>query len=221
MQCTKCSAVVKPIVAIDIDGTMGDYHGHFLKFACRYMGWNPYEVLGHPEFFIYDGSTAFKQWFCDTFDTDQRTWNDIKLAYRQGAQKRSMPLRAGAPVVCAGARAAGAELWLTTTRPYLRLDNVDPDTRFWLQHHHIHYDGLLYDEYKYRRLAELVDIERVVAVVDDLEEMWGAAAEVFGWKVPILMRSPYNRAVHSEADAKDFNDLSGQLAERIQTWERQ
>ena len=30
----------KPIVALDIDGTLGDYHAHFLWFAERYFGWS-------------------------------------------------------------------------------------------------------------------------------------------------------------------------------------
>ncbi len=214
MRCSVCSHVVRPLVAVDIDGTLGDYHGHFTKFAMAYLGVPDDEPI-HP----YNGRGTFRQWFCDTFEQDERTWRDIKLAYRQGAQKRSMPIRDGAATVCKLIRSAGAELWLTTTRPYLRLDNIDPDTRAWLQRHGIIYDGLLYDEFKYKRLAEIVDKERVVAVVDDLEEMWDAAAAVFGWRIPILMRGLYNRAVRSEADAKSFNDLWQQVHKRIQQWE--
>lgn len=166
----------------------------------------------------YSGRGTFKEWFCTTFDQDEHTWRDIKLAYRQGAQKRSMPIRDSAATVCKLVRSAGAELWLTTTRPYLRLDNIDPDTRWWLQYHGIRYDGLLYGDNKYHLLAEHVDPERVVAVVDDLPDMWEQAAAAFSWRVPILMRSLYNREVRSQADAKSFNDLWQQLHTRINNW---
>lgn len=216
MKCTECSRVVRPIVAVDIDGTLGDYHSHFIDFAERYLGVWPWT----DEYATYSGSQPFREWCCGVWDIDERTWRDIKLAYRQGAQKRSMPIRDGATTVCKLIRAQGAELWLTTTRPYLRLDNIDPDTRFWLQHHGIRYDGLLYDEFKYHRLAEIVDKERVVAVVDDLPEMWSAAADVFGWRVPILMRGTYNRGVRCESDAVGFGNLMQQIQQRLEEWER-
>lgn len=188
MRCTACSERVKPVVALDIDGTLGDYHLHFLRFASLYLGHHS----GYLDAKNYNGEDALSNWVMDKTGCDYRTWQDIKLAYRQGAQKRTMRCIQGARDLAEACRGAGAEVWLTTTRPYLRLDNVDPDTRFWLQRYDIPYDGLLYDEDKYAVLAERVDPERVVAVLDDLPEMYASAAQCFGPHVPILAGSRYN-----------------------------
>ena len=37
MLCTSCSAVIRPVVAFDLDGSLGDYHNHFLNFAEGYL----------------------------------------------------------------------------------------------------------------------------------------------------------------------------------------
>lgn len=211
MKCTNCSMVIKPVVAIDIDGTLGDYHSHFLEFADRYL------CEGSLSIYSYRGDQPFKQWFLKRFETDERTWHDIKLAYRQGAQKRTMPAFSGAARIAAGVRNEGAELWLTTTRPYLRLDNVDPDTREWLRRNNVLYDHLIYDEHKYRRLAELVDTERVVAVVDDLPELIDEAEKELGWEVPILKIGPYNRAFYAKGIER-LSDIQTIIMRRIQKW---
>ncbi len=129
-----------------------------------------------------------------------------------------MPVYPGATELCDRVRLAGGELWLTTTRPYLRLDNIDPDTRAWLDSQSIEYDGLLYDEFKYGRLAEIIDRDRVVAVLDDLVEMWEHAASQFGWRIPILRKQDYNRGVPSEQCAFSLIDAASQIEQRIETW---
>lgn len=216
MRCSSCSREVFPVVAVDIDGTLGDYHGHFINFAELYLG-----KLGTvDEFATYDGTGSFRKWCQVMWDIDERTWNDIKLAYRQGGMKRSMPIFDGAAALCQRIREAGAELWLTTTRPYLRLDNIDPDTREWLRRHDIDYDGLLYDEFKYRRLASIVDRERVVAVVDDLPEMIEAAQREFGWRIPILRKTQFNRSV-AAVEPQGFETmphLRNEVISRINSW---
>ena len=215
MRCSSCTAIVKPVVAIDIDGTLGDYHGWFLNFAMQYLG----KTAGPGK--LYDGRGPFRQWFCEVFDVDERTWHDIKLAYRQGGMKRSMPMWPYADRLCQDVRMAGAELWLTTTRPYLRLDNVDPDTRAWLARHQIEYDAMLYDEDKYRHLAQLVDRERVVAVLDDLIEMYEQAAEAFHWRVPMLRRTLWNRAIATDGAAYNLPDAIDEILARITQWKEQ
>lgn len=216
MRCTSCSREVRPVVAVDIDGTLGDYHTHFLRFANDYLGLDPYEW--YDQEVPYRGGTKFKRWFIQQYETDERTWNDIKLAYRQGGMKRSMPIFPGAAELCHSIRAAGSELWLTTTRPFLRLDNVDPDTRFWLELHGIEYDGLLYDEFKYERLGSQVDRERVVAVLDDLPEMFNAAGALFGWRTPMLRRTPYNAAVVTDTEWSDLFEVAEEITRRIKEW---
>lgn len=214
MRCTECSKEVKPVVAVDIDGTLGDYHGHFINFAETYLG-----IFGATdEFATYDGRDRFKHWCQGMWDIDDRTWHDIKLAYRQGAMKRSMPVYPGARDLCDRIRDAGAELWLTTTRPYVRLDNVDPDTRFWLDHHGIQYDGLLYDDGKYALLAEYVDPERVVAVLDDEPEQFNAAAAAFSWRTPLLRRIRFNRGISCGQDVEDLHVAANIITDRITEW---
>ncbi len=214
MRCSECSTVIKPVVAIDIDGTLGDYHGHFMTFALAYLGASRVHVERKP----YRGERPMKEWLCEAAGIDRRTWHDIKLAYRQGAQKRSMPAYDGAAALCETVRATGAELYLTTTRPYMRLDNVDPDTRWWLSRNQIEYDGLLYDEDKYKVLASNLDAGRVVAVLDDLPEQYDAAAEVFGEDVPILRRNAYNTAVNRPHSQGLLWRVAADIENRIYDW---
>lgn len=192
MLCSKCSEKVRPIVAVDIDGTLGDYHGHFLSFACDWLGRNA-DVLEKES---YNGKAPFSQYCMLTFKINLDTYRQIKLAYRQGGMKRSMPIHNGAADLCHQVRELEAELWVTTTRPYLSLDNIVPDTVEWLSRHHIQYDHMLFDEDKYTVLSNRIDNERVVAILDDLPEYYDAAADLFGVNIPILVSSEYNRAVN-------------------------
>lgn len=217
MLCSNCRIEVRPVVAIDIDGTLGNYHAHLMRFTEAYMGMNPGALAADS----YDGSQSFGQWFCHRIGCDMTTFRNIKLAYRQGAQKRSMPAYKGAASLVWSLRSE-AEVWLTTTRPYLRLDNVDPDTRFWLSNHSIEFDGMLYDEDKYKILAERTGAQRVVAVLDDLVEQLLAADEIFGEDVPIMRRTTYNKnADMYGGDWAETDTLEGAgniIKERIRRW---
>jgi hypothetical protein len=219
VKCTSCSEPVRPVVAIDIDGTLGDYHDHFLRFLEDYLGHSPiYPFQHNPK---YGGDRPFREWVCEHYTIDARTFRDAKLAYRQGAMKRTMSPYPHAQMLCVTVR-IWAELWITTTRPYLRLDNIDPDTREWLRRNGIEFDGLLYDEAKYERLAERVDPERVVAVVDDLPEMVEAAASRFGPAVPILRRTVWNRNVSWDgAEDGDLYHIMNMVSQRINDWRSQ
>lgn len=212
MKCTSCGYNIRPVVAIDIDGTLGDYHGHFLDFAEQYLAWP-----GEPDYTRYNGTESFKDWFCGEYGVSHRTWHDIKLAYRQGGMKRSMRMFDDADVLCKAMITMGAELWLTTTRPYLRLDNVDPDTRFWLLKKRIPFHHLLYDEDKYEKLAEQVDPARVVAVVDDQPEQIQEAEQCFGWRIPIQKKGWYNEATNP-VGLESLKDIERIIVERIIKW---
>ena len=201
MKCSDCSKVVRPIVAIDIDGTIGDYHDHFYHFAELYLG-GITNVAAHR----YDGAASHRE-FWEGLGVDARTFRDMKLAYRQGGMKRSMPKMPGASGLMSALRLTGAEIWLTTTRPYMRLDGVDPDTREWLRRNGIEYDGLLYDKDKYTLLAERVDPDRVVAVLDDLPEQICSAAAEFGSAIPVWMRG------HANSQSRLPGHLDGFIAE--------
>lgn len=147
--------ILRPVVALDIDGTMGYYHEHFIRYASMF--------LQRPLPQTWDG----KEPFWRMFGVSKEKYREMKLGYRQGRMKRSMPVVSGARELTQVVRRAGAEVWVCTTRPYLRLDNIDPDTRWWLRYNGIQYDGFLYGENKYRDLVRLVGSERVISVLDD------------------------------------------------------
>lgn len=218
MRCSNCSHSVKPIVAIDVDGTMGDYHGHFINFAIDYFG-AEYSKDGTNS---YVGNIPFSRWCMILFGVSLEEYRACKLAYRQGGMKRSMPIFEGARGLCWAVRDAGAELWITTTRPYLSLDNIVPDTVEWLRRHEIEYDGMLFDEDKYGVLAEKVDDRRVVAVLDDLPDMYDAASTRlwYGHDVPILIMGHYNRAVRRPIMA-DLDSAADMVMARISWWRMQ
>ncbi len=174
-----------PVIALDIDGTLGDYHGHFLRFAEGYLGRDMPDPLE-----INPGLPLWKY-----MGVEKREYADCKLAYRQGGMKRTMPVYAGADELTAEIQSWGWEVWICTTRPYLRLDNIDPDTREWLRRNGIRFDAVLFDNVnhkysKYRELARQAN-DRVLAVFDDLPEAIVVADEL-GFNA-ILRNQPYNR----------------------------
>lgn len=210
MLCTKCNSPITPVVAVDIDGTLGDYHGHFTQFAEDYVG--------RPLKESYNGSGPYKDWFCAINGISYQIWHDIKLAYRQGGMKRCMPVYSHAAEMCQDIKNAGAELWLTTTRPYIRHDSVDPDTREWLRRNNIPYDYLVYDGNKYKKLHDIVGDYRVCAVLDDLIEEVYAAMAIFGSSVPILRNNSYNSAVSFPNSCRSLEEATLALQDRIEIW---
>lgn len=192
-----------PVVALDIDGTLGDYHGHFTRFAEAWTGKkmpDPKDNTGGVPFHKHLGIS-------------KSTYRQCKLAYRQGGMKRSMPAYSGASQLTRHIRKKGAQVWICTTRPYLRLDNIDPDTRHWLRRNGIQYDNVLYGEHKYRDLRKSVGEGRVLFVVDDLPVMLEQA--IGQGMFPMVRDQPYNRwwdqvgtRVHDMTDiAEAFNHL--------------
>jgi hypothetical protein len=181
----------KPVVALDIDGTLGNYHAHFLWFAERWLG------LPMPsEYDINPGRRLH-----EFMNVPHHVYRECKLAYRQGGLKRFMPVYPYASELTYNIRTAGAQVWICTTRPYMRLDNIDPDTREWLGRNHIQYDavifeGVAFDEErpvtKYADLVRQVGTDRIVAAVDDLPEQIEDAFNN-GIKKIYLRSQPYNQ----------------------------
>lgn len=170
-----------PVIALDIDGTSGDYHSHFIRFAEAWIG-RPL-----PSATQYTGGVKLHTYLGISRDT----YNKIKLAYRQGGMKRSMPPYPGIGEFSKHVRASGVQVWICTTRPYLNLSNIDPDTRHWLRDRaQISYDGILYGPHKYHDLVRSVGRERVVIAYDDLPAQIDAA---LGLGLRAAMRcQPYN-----------------------------
>lgn len=100
-----------------------------------------------------------------------------------------MPAYPGAGLLTASLRKRGAVVVICTTRPYLQLDNLEPDTREFLRRNTIPYDSILSGEHKYRHLKAIHD-GHVVSVLEDLPEMCRQAEML---KMPWVMPShPYN-----------------------------
>lgn len=205
----------KPVVALDIDGTLGDYHGHFLGFATNWFGRSfpdPKEINpGRP--------------LWDFMGVSKAEYREAKLAYRQGGWKRWMPAYPGAMRLTRSIREAGAEVWICTTRPYLRLDNIDPDTREWLRRNKIQYDAVLFDLLeekgsKYRELKRQAG-ERVCSIVDDLPEYLVLATEEWpecGSPGIYLRDQPYNRHADRWPRFRDLVGAWGQIESDIKSW---
>jgi hypothetical protein len=194
----------KPVVAIDIDGTIGDYHGWFLQFAEMWLG------RPMPPADKNTGGVPLYKWM----GVSKATYRQCKLAYRQGGLKRGMPCYDGAPDLCRSIRKAGGEVWICTTRPYLRLDNIDPDTRHWLRRNGIQYDGVLFGEHKYRELSKIVDSENIVAVLDDLPPLVEQATAV-GVGLVILRNQPYNLGYEHEPRVEDMRQAQTVILEEM------
>jgi phosphoglycolate phosphatase-like HAD superfamily hydrolase len=209
----------KPVVALDLDGTLGDYHRNFIEFARRYFN--------NTESNWMAPNPGLPLW--EFMGISHRDYRDAKLAYRQGGWKRWMPCYPMAADMTDFIRQQGAEVWLCTTRPYLRLDNVDPDTREWLRRNKIQYDALLFDPAheedgtKYHELYSQAG-DRVASIVDDLPEMIQAAQHAFRnsrarqWLLPILREQPYNGTFKWDRRAKDLREVLEMVLADIRVW---
>lgn len=208
----------KPVVALDIDGTLGDYHSHFLWFAEQWLG----EKMP-PANQVNPGMRL-----SDFMGIPHNVYQECKLAYRQGGLKRFMPAYKSASELTKNIREAGAEVWICTTRPYLRLDNIDPDTREWLRRNEIEYDAVIFEgaylglhEYwgKYQELVRQVGRDRIVAAVDDLPEQIEDASKA-GIQVIYVRDQPYNRNINHTYRARihDLSYLKVRLSIDIDNW---
>ena len=156
--------VLRPVVALDIDGTLFDWHDDFLQFAHR---WLHGRDAVPPEWWYMPMQSDMAR----HMNVTKEVYRQIKLAYRQSGLKRDLKPIRGAHALVHTLRKEGAEVWVCTTRPYLRLDNIDPDTQELLRRNRMTVDGVIYGEHKYRDLVQLVGRERIVGVLDDLPEM--------------------------------------------------
>lgn len=209
-----------PVVAFDIDNTFADYSGHFLAFAQQY--------LQEPGL-DYDWKDEYEGEFSLALDLPKDVYRDIKLAYRQGGMKRSIPvIDENVRTLVAMTRAAGLQAWICTTRPWMRLDNIDPDTQFWLGRNVGRVDGLIYGEDKYLDLIDIVGKDRIVGVFDDLPENYEAATDA-GLRVS-LRAGHHNRWYRMRTHAQtrssgrpvpEISYTSLEMWRQIQEWKDQ
>lgn len=182
----------KPVVALDLDGTLFRYHEHFIQFAEQWLGRRLPDATYFPP----------NMPLCKYLGISKATYRKIKLAYRLGGLKRSLPAYPGATELVREIRKAGAEVWVCTTRPYLSMENIEPDTREALRRNGMHVDGLLFGPHKYNDLIRNVPAANVVAVLEDLPELCHAASNC---GLPVYIRDqPYNRGTEGYIRVNDF-----------------
>ena len=174
-----------PVVAIDLDGTLADYYRHF----CWYLE-NIYRP--HAGRHIPDWTKTPNGEFSEALGMDKAEYRDAKLAYRQGGLKRSIPLllRDDVDYLQRIRSKLGVQVWITTNRPWLRLDNIDKDTLYWIDHNLGEVDGVIFSQNKYQDLIDHVGRARILGVIDDLPENIMAAEEL---NIPGITRyGPHN-----------------------------
>lgn len=181
------------MVALDLDGTLGDYHRHFERFAQMWTGrdivWDP-EIVG----------PFYKQ-----LGMSKAVYRQCKLAYRMGGMKRSIPMFEGADELSRAIRGAGVAIAACTTRPYLAMSTIDLDTQHWLKRNGIQVDHILYGEHKYRDLVKSVGSNRVVCALDDDLSQLGIATRL--GVTPILRRNEANKGYEQELGRWFVSDL--------------
>lgn len=200
--------VPRPVFGIDIDGTLGAYHEHFHAFASAWLGRDLPPVSGFRE-----GS------FAKYLGLSKDTYRKIKLAYRRGGAKRSMPAFDGARDLTASLRQRGAVVVLCTTRPYLSLENIDEDTRHWAKRNKIQNDLILWGEHKYRDLRAVYG-PRIVAALEDepamLDQAWGLGIQT------VAHLRPYNSdmsVVRADKWVADLDQAKIYLHDQLSKWE--
>lgn len=197
--------VQRPIFGIDIDGTLVKYHEHFIRFAEGWLGRDlpPVEGYGGGPFYRYLGIS-------------KSTYRKIKLAYRRGGLKRSLPAFPGAGDLTRSLRQRGAIIVLATTRPYLSLENIDEDTRVCCKRNSIPHDHIIWGEDKYRTLSRFGD--RVVGVLEDEPALLRQARSVGLYAVRI--RTTYNVGAECDSSAETLADAKELLHAELNIWER-
>lgn len=199
---------MKPVIGLDVDGTLAAYHDHFAWFASHWMGKDdgvtPWDIADS-----YDGSRPFYQWL----GISKATYRKIKLGYRQSGLKRSMPYFWGARELSSSLRRAGAQVVICTTRPYLHLSNIEPDLREWLRRNRIQYDDLILGEHKYRELVRGYGRDNIVGILDDLPEMVRQARDLGLYA--ILHQQPHNLHFPWSPIASDLAAARVMLSEQL------
>lgn len=197
--------VPRPIFGVDIDGTLGEYHFHFTRFASEYLGKRlpPFEEFTSGSFAAHLGLS-------------KSTYRKVKLAYRRGGLKRSMPVVDGASALTGSLRKRGAVVLLCTTRPYLSLETVDDDTRHWAKRNRIQHDGIAWGPNKYVDLSRLGF--RVVSVVDDEPELLNQAMSV--GLTANRINQPYNLfSMVNGYGCRTLREVSEAMHEQLSQWE--
>lgn len=193
-----------PIVALDYDGTLVAYHWHFTNFASEWVG----RDLPHG----YDGTVPF----FSHLGISKATYRRIKLAYRRGGLKRSVPAFGGASQLTRIVRVRKARVVICTTRPFLSMEDIESDTVHNAKRHGIQFDYLISGENKYKELKRLVDPERIVMVLEDQDDMLAQALRLSLPAVRILRRHNEKSTLEVEHEVDSLEDATELALKRLQ-----
>lgn len=198
----------------DIDGSVGRYHPDLTVFVREY--WN-LPAQAQSAGFMWDGEGNFE----DALGITQEQYREAKLAFRQGGGKRFMGLyEDGALAMLWALKTKGCEIWYATSRPWNRLDNVDPDTKFWLGRHEFPIDGIIFDDQdKYGRLVnDHIDKSRIVGVIEDLPEQYDRADEL-GLPVYQIARQHNSGPTQQRPRRCTMGRIFSEIEENLSVWE--
>jgi len=163
----------------------------------------------------WDGAGDFEAWL--GLSKDQ--WRQAKLAYRQGGQKRFMKAYHSA-LSSLHSLGQQADIWIASNRPWQRLDNVDGDTRWWLERQGVQFKGLLFGDDKYGDLVEIVDPNRILGVVEDLPDQFDRAKDL-GLPVWQIARQHNSHPTQERRPRANINEVQMGITLDLVRWDNE
>lgn len=154
------------VIAIDIDGVLGQYPYWFIKFVNDSLN---------------EDFATLKE-LNETLGTEM--YEDMKDKYRQSGIKSKMPTNDGASTVTNYLKVLGFKIVIITSRPYEKYSRIYPDTLEFLKYNNIYFDAILWDKEKH--LTIIKEFPNLVALVEDNYDNARAVAKE-GYKVLLML----------------------------------
>lgn len=175
------------VVAIDIDGVLGEYPYWFLKFIFDKTGYNLNS--------LYEAKAQF----------GTIKYEELKSSYRQSGYKATMPASKNASEFTHLLHKKGYKVIILTARPYKEYYTIYPDTLNFLKNNEIYFDAIVWDKEKHLKIIK--EFPKLQFMVEDSTDIAIAVARE-GYNVFLKKLAPkYN----IPNDVKDkiflFSDL--------------
>lgn len=167
------------IVGVDIDGVLADYPRSFVEFVNEQLGTT------------YDYRDIKNYNIAEQLGLSTSQITHLKHLYRDGGQKRFIPVIEGARQFLDELKYMGYIVVLLTSRPIDQYKRIFADTQYWLAENKLHYDAILFDEAKGERLVKEFGKDKVEFFVDDVAGFANGISDA-GFKC-YLIDKPYNQ----------------------------
>lgn len=190
------------IAGIDIDGILADYPRSFVEFINQAKGTN-FDYRNVKEYNIAEELGLSTEEICR-----------YKHEYRDTGAKRFVPVIDGAKQFLDELKYMGYTVVLLTSRPVDKYKRIFADTQYWLAENKLHYDAILFDEWKGERLIKEFGRDKVEFFVDDVAGFANGISEA-GLKC-YLMRKTYNESAKIKDNVVRVNTLEDVLKDRRQ-----